>query len=280
MRLIRPILFFLLGICGCQNVAKSPNPQAPASHPFEAIAKPSPTHPAAAPRVLHLVQLDVYQLEVPFGSISNDTEFWRRIDTDGIDPSVQRTLLKDGFRVGQGLIYDWPFFREIIDQHPVSTWVTSRIAYSERQEQLLVKKNQLPRNIFYFNTAGNLVGRSFDFADYELMLSFWPTPRNNGQIHVQLVPVIQPHRQILEHYELDGRDAVRIVRPKFFYDLKLESDLSVDHFLIVAPSTTSDLESSLGNAFLVNPGPAARTETILIFVARPIGGTSLLPNQK
>lgn len=267
------VLLAAIFVIGCQPLQKQKHPST-APYQVKAIARPGDP----APHPLYVVQLDVYQLDVPFGTITGNNDFWSRVDQSGIDPRVSALLKRNGFRIGQGEISQWPMFLRMLAANPGHIRVTSRIAYQEEKEPLLTRGDQPPRNLFYFDAGGQLAGRSFGQSDDLMLLSFWPTPRRDGQVHIQLVPAVQSRDSRMETYTVNGQMDIRTVRPEYFYDLQLAADLDVNHFLIVAPSTEAKEESSLGNAFLLNDGNGGRTETILIFVARPVGAHSLMQN--
>jgi hypothetical protein len=264
-------IFFLFVMSGCHHAAPRRR-VIPTTYQVNAIVRPGDPKPHA----IYLVQLDVYQIDVPFGSVSANKEFWDHLDSADLDPEQSALLLKNGFHLGEGQITDWDFFRNILEKNPVHTRISSRVAYQEQHEPIVTRADQPACNLFYFDSSGEVVGRSFDAADDELLLSFWPTPRHDGQVHIQLLPGVRLKEEQLQHEWVNGVESVNTVRPEFFYDLKLEADLDVNHFLIVAPSAAASRISSMGNAFMVDNGEGSRTETLLIFVARPIGGAALM----
>ncbi|HWB54075.1 MAG TPA: hypothetical protein VG722_07775 [Tepidisphaeraceae bacterium] len=278
---LNPIQFALLAMVafiagiGCQSQGSGPTRVNASSFRANPMVKPGDP----VPHPIYLVQLDVYQIEVPFGSVSENESFWSRISQRHTDPHAEALLRRNGFHIGEGTLSDWPFFRDILDKNPTHTVTMSFVAYQERDVPLITRYNQPARNLFYFDASGQLVGRSFNESDDEIMLSFWPTLRHDGQLHIKLVPVVRSQQSHLRYHSVEGEPAIETVTPEYIYDLKLESDIDVDHFLIIAPSPQARLESSLGNAFLVQNG-SSRTETILIFVARPIGARSLVKSSK
>jgi hypothetical protein len=270
-RFIAIVLPAAFAAIGCQSPSAGPRRLAPS---YRANPVVQPGDPA--PHPIYLIQLDVYQINVPFGSVSGNQTFWSRITRAHIDPRAEALLRRNGFQIGQGKVSEWPFFANILNMDPGHTKTTSLVAYQEERDPLITRPNQPARNLFYFDASGQLVGRSFDEAEDEMLLSFWPTPRHDGQVHIQLVPGVQSEQTHMQYYPIAGQPGIRTVRPEFFYDLKLESDIDVNHFLIVATSPQARWESSLGNAFLVDDSGGSRTELVLIFVARPIGAPSLL----
>ncbi|HEY1683343.1 MAG TPA: hypothetical protein VGG19_01150 [Tepidisphaeraceae bacterium] len=278
MKLLGPFVSILLiaSVSGCKP--QHPPTQSSQTIPFKLQAIPTPGDPK--PHTLYVAQVDVYQIDVPFGTVSQNLAFWEKIDQQNIPAEQNELLSRNGFRVGQGLVADWDYFQAVLEKNPAHTHVTSRIAYQEEHESFLTRADQPATNLFYFDQSGNLIGRSVDAADDELFLSFWPTPRHDGQVHIQLVPGVKIRAEQIKSVWTDGQETMERYRPEFFYDLKLESDIDVNHFLVVAPSSEAKLSSSLGHAFLTNSAGAARTETILIIVARPIGAGALVKSNR
>jgi hypothetical protein len=268
-------IFLLVLASGCRQTSRHRRVM-PTTYQVNAVVRPGDPKPHA----IYLVQLDVYQIDVPFGSVSANKEFWDHLESADLDAAQSALLLKNGFHLGEGQIADWDFFKNILEKNPVHTRVSSRVAYQEEHEPIVTRADQPATNLFYFDSTGDVVGRSFDAADDELLLSFWPTPRHDGQAHIQLLPGVKLKEEQLQHEWVNGVESVDNVRPEYFYDLKLEADLDVDHFLIVAPSSAAKRNSSMGHAFLVDNGQGSRTETLLIFVARPIGAAALMQAAK
>jgi hypothetical protein len=63
---------------------------------------------------------------------------------------------------------------------------------------------------------------------------------------------------------------IEYVQPEHLYDLNLQTDIPVGHFLIVAPSPEVKWRTSLGATFLVQDGAAERQEILLLMVPRAI----------
>jgi hypothetical protein len=246
-------------------------PAAPPSPAPSQARKPADPRPAP----LYAVQLEVFQLDVPHRSVSTNGEFWKRVNEDAVDVTTHDLLLRNGFRVGQAAIAEWDYFRDLLNRNPVKTQRSTYVAYQAKQVELLVRKEVPARNVFVFGSAGDLVGRSFGDSDYEMQLSFWPTPRKNGEVHVKLLPVVRGRSRKWEKFQDGDDEGVRLVTPERLYDLKLEADVTPGSFLIIAPSQDFRQTTSLGNAFMVDEHTGDRVETVLIFVARAFGEAPL-----
>lgn len=267
----------LASVSGCQHHAPAARSHA-TTIPFEITPVIHPGDPA--PHPLYLIQLDAYQMDVPFGAVSGNPLFWSRIDQKNVASQAAALLDRNGFRIGEGATSDWKFFKQILEKNPAHTQASSRVAYQEQRELFLTRADQPGRDLFYFDSSGQLVGKSFGPSDDLLMLSFWPTPRHNGEVHIRLTPAIRSRAEEFQRQQIDGQEMVAPVRPEFFYNLTLDADIDVNHFLIVAPSEAAKISTSLGGTFLINKTSGNEKETVLIFAARPIGAPALVQTQK
>src|SRR5277367_3566362 len=104
-------LLGLLCLSGCPEMAAQPGPgNGVGSGPHGPVAASGDSTvtraaefsdpPANVQHGPYVVQLDIYQLEVPFGALSRDDEFWKRVDETQINPADYDVLVKNGVRVG------------------------------------------------------------------------------------------------------------------------------------------------------------------------------------
>src|SRR5258706_9012030 len=224
----------------------------------------------AVPNVPLLTQMNVYRITVGAGKISRSDEFWKHIDEHAVDVPTYELLYKNGVRVGIAAASEWDYLKEILDQNPAKTQ-SSGISGREARNVDLEMKLKVPyQDLFYFDTTGDLIGRSFDRCDNLLRLSFQPVPRKPGTVRLGLCPVVRSLRERL----VPVGDATfnvtpfQWVHPEQFYELNLSADIPLDGFLVLAPSPEGKWPSSLGNTFLIDDGPTEQTETLLVF--RPI----------
>jgi len=235
------------------------------------IRQQAGSDPAARPDVEAVSCLEVFHLSVPFGTISNDAAFWKRIDETCVDPVTQQVLFSNGIRVGLAQSTQWPYFRELIEKHPL---VARRSILSAREVngiEVGLKKDVASQTIFYFPAGGGeLVGRTYDYCENFMALSFQPAPRKSGTLRIALCPVVRAARRVLQFGVNNGEQEFEYVRPEQLFDLNLRADVPQGTFLVVAPSTEGKWSTSLGRAFLVEDGPAERFEHILLLVPRPI----------
>src|SRR3954464_1613200 len=107
----RVLILLALFVCvGCSKSAQQLSSSE--NRPIVASAITLPTPPKvpilkpqdARPVSVFVVQLEVWQISVPFGSVSNNAAFWKRVGEDNIDVAARDVLYLNGFRVGQAPI--------------------------------------------------------------------------------------------------------------------------------------------------------------------------------
>jgi hypothetical protein len=85
-------------------------------------------------------------------------------------------------------------------------------------------------------------------------------------MRVTLCPVVRATQKRLEWSPLNNELEITYTAPQRLYDLNLRTDVPLNSFLIVAPSSEATWPTSIGNNFLVTPGDADRMETVLLVV--------------
>ena len=261
---------------GCQPPAPVPSPS-PSDTPKmratkarqrgQAAVSSSVAHAAGLPQGL---RVEIYQLQVPFGTISRNTEFWKHIDENAVDVSTYELLLKNGVRVGQAPVAEWDYFRDIMSQYPAVTKQTSLVAAESKPVELSVRKDVVGQNLFYFNGRNQVQGQSFDACENLINLSVQQAPRKTNTMRVALCPVVRGEQKRLEWTPLNNEIEITYTAPQRLYDLNLCTDVAADSFLIVAPSSEATWPTSIGNNFLVTPGDSERMEMVLLVVPTPV----------
>jgi hypothetical protein len=222
----------------------------------------------AVPEQQYLIQLGVYRITVPAGSISGSPQFWKHIDEHAVDIPTYDLLYKNGVRVGVAAASEWDYFKEILDQHPAKTQPGAFSGVHVQDIDLEMKLKVPYQDLFYFDTNGDLVGRSFDRCDNLLRVSFQVAPRKPGTVRLGICPVVRSLRERIVAVGDINTVSRQFIHPEQFYELNLTADIPIDGFLVVAPSPEGKWPSTLGNNFLINDGPTEQTETLMIF--RPI----------
>lgn len=262
----------IFGSAGCQPPSPVP-PPSPTDTPKMSAARArqrgqvamssSVAHAAGLPQGL---RVEIYQLQVPFGTISRRTEFWKHIDENAVDVGTYELLLKNGVRVGQAPVAEWEYFRDIMSQYPAITKQSSLVAAEAKPVELPVRKDIVSQNLFYFDAKNRMHGDTFEACENFISLTFQQAPRKVGTMRVALCPVVRATQKRLEWTPLNNEIEITYTAPQRLYDLNLTTDVPLDSFLIIAPSSEATWPTSIGNNFLVTPGDAERMEMVLLVV--------------
>jgi hypothetical protein len=219
------------------------------------------------------MRLDVYVLTVPYGTVSRNEEFWRRVNEQAVDVATYDLLFKNGVRVGEAPIAEYERFRQAIEEQPGSHRVANLVAAEAKDVDLEIRKEVPSQLIWYFNGMNELIGWSHDRSENYVALSYQPAPRKRGTIRIVLCPVVKEHRKRLEWIAGNKELEVGFTQPKRYYDVNLRADVAVDSFLIVAPSSEATWPNSIGNRFFVQDGAAEQMENVLLLVPRQVAVT-------
>ena len=220
---------------------------------------------------LRIVRLEMYQLVVPFGAISRSEEFWKHVDEQTVDVGTYDLLRKNGWRVGVAPTAEWGYFKDILDSYPASSKpsVLSTNPGGGGGAMELAMKTAIPyQNVFYFNDANSLHGRTFERCDNIVNVTVHQVSRKPGEARVTVCPTVRSLRKRFEVTMNKDERVIEYVHPEHLYDLNLQTDIPVGHFLVIAPSPEVKWKTSLGATFLVRDGDAEREETVLIMVPR------------
>jgi hypothetical protein len=213
--------------------------------------------------------LDIYQLTVPYGTISTNEEFWKRINEQSVDVTTYDLLFKNGIRVGQASTADWDYFKKIIDQNPATTQTSTLTGAPGKVMELEIKKDVPAQTLFYFDSQNVLQGRSYDESDNLLAVSFEPAPRKLGTARITLCPMLRATRKRLQYTVLNDEREIQYVAAERLFDLNLCADVPPGNFLVVAPSIEARSATSVGRAFFTRDGQAERLEEIFLIVPHP-----------
>ncbi|HXE55842.1 MAG TPA: hypothetical protein VN541_22650 [Tepidisphaeraceae bacterium] len=232
------------------------------------IVKPDLAGPR--PLIPVVVTLDIYEITAPFGAVSRNDEFWKKVDEDAIDIGTHDLLLKNGIRIGIGRDGDWPWFKGLLGKFP-STHQTPvhTPPGKEGSFELSMKSGVQEQNIFGLDDHGDDWGRRFEKCNDLMAISFIASPHNPGATIVKLCPKIVGMRRFFHVSILNNEEAqVEPAHPETLYDMRMEALVPLHDFLIVAPSRLASISTSLGATFLVDDGKAEPVERVLIIVPR------------
>jgi hypothetical protein len=227
----------------------------------------APADPVQAHKML--IELCVYRITVPFGTVSHSDRFWTRVDETAVDIGTYDLLLKNGVRIGEAPLSEWSFFKSILDSSPIVSQRLQYTAVDHLSQELAMGDPMVDQTIFYVNGNNEPIGRSFQNCRNLLSMTAVATPRQAGSVRLTVCPVVRSIITKLHYTDLDNEQTITIDKPERLYDLNLVADIPADHFLIMSPSSDAQYQTRLGNRLLVNDAPSDKQETILLFVPQP-----------
>src|SRR5688572_18368994 len=234
------MLLYVFGGASCATPPPRPGADQPVVHEAKAhnfFAPDAQLKQAdAIPEQQYLIQLNIYRITLPAGAVSRSDAFWKRVDEHAVDVGTYELLYKNGVRVGVAPVGEWDSLRESLGDHPA---FTQPITYTGRQAndiELEMKRGVGLQHIFYFDSHGDLVGRTYERCNDLIRISYQPAPRKHGSVRLGLVPIVQSLReQLVSTGPLNTR-TVTWFRPEYLYELNLVTDVDIEHFLVIAPS--------------------------------------------
>jgi hypothetical protein len=267
------ISLFLLAMSGCQSGKESASTQPTTTQwgPMQMTVTaqesgggdPGDPHP----RLSAMVHLDIYMIDLPAGTVSGNREFWKRLDEDAPGSATAQRLNRNGVRCGVAPRTEGLYFSQFFDKQPHPPARRSRVdGIATESIPLEMEKKFDQQDLFFFNAAGELEGRSYEAGENQLSLTFGPTPRDPNSVRMTLCPVVTSEKTRTEftplnqQYDLAYHDVDRI------YDLGLTVDVPGDSFMVIAPSPDAARRSSLGGCFLTTTDKSQRMEQVIVIV--------------
>lgn len=260
-------LFIL--ISGCANKVQ-PDQKQPPSDPTIVTDAPAPPPPRDAPKDIGvIIQFEVWELLVPYGTVSRNEEFWKRINENIVDLETADRLWRNGVRMGEAPISEWGYFKQIIDQNPAQARQQTNLAREAKTIELPARGERLWQDIFFYDDTNRMTGRTYEKCYNFFNLSFEPAPRRPGTVRMALCPVVRSSRRQMQFVGERESKTIEYVQAEKLYDMNLRADIPLDSFIVVAPSTEARLPTSIGANFLVVDAAAERLERVFLFVPRP-----------
>src|SRR5579862_6155691 len=134
------------------------------------------------------VQLDAWEIQVPYGSVSNDPRFWKHIDEDHVDLRAHEMLQLNGVRYGIAPTSDWSYFKSLMDRQGAKTLPPKTLQPSRKGLlEMPLRTGVEFQNIFFVRSKDeglDPLGRSYERCDNILSVSCEPTPRRPGEAHI------------------------------------------------------------------------------------------------
>lgn len=274
MRAVIAIVATLLLISGCAPHAKAPITSASNTEPVVASGTTPVTKVnlplAGETEIVRRIQVELYQLSVPFGTISRNEKFWKRIDEDEVViPTVRERLFENGVRIGRAPSREWDYFRHVMEEYPAVTQSNRLLAAERTVVDLPMRKEVTGQDIFFITESNEPVGRTFGPSENFLTLTMEPAPRSPDTVRAVLCPVVRSKRKRLEYTAMNEEvEGPAYVTPEQLYAMNMCVDIRPDEFLVVAPSAMATKKMSIGNSFLVTQGAAEEKETVLLLVPK------------
>ena len=131
-----------------------------------------------------LLQLDIYQLTVPFGAISSSGTLPENIDEDHVDLATHALLLNNGLRFGIGANDEWGYYKSLIDRSAAIRQKSEHDPVQKGIAGVAVALEYRTQDIFFL--TDHWKGRTYDKCDNLLALTFEPTPRQPGDATIRL----------------------------------------------------------------------------------------------
>jgi hypothetical protein len=212
------------------------------------------------------VNLSIYHLRVPLGTVSAGDEFWKRVDERAVDITTYDVLFKNGIRVGRAPMSELDSFLKILDRNAMQTLPTVFAASGAKTIELPMKKGALDQVLYDFDLQNTLTVRSFEECDNIFCVEFSPAPRKPGDVRFSLCPMVRTLRKrVVATGDLDTTE-VEYKSPEKYFQLNLRTDIPLDGFLILGPSPEAKSTMSLGHAFFMLGGATERQEDVLLIL--------------
>jgi hypothetical protein len=262
-----------------QSFVSGDYPVTPENHPRTTNNTPQTTDPPEKPfarRTLApadpptlfkpTVNLSIYHLRVPLGTVSAGEEFWKHVDEHALDITTYDVLYKNGIRVGRAPLADLNYFMKALDRNPIQTLPTVFAASGTKLIELPMKKGAIDQVLYDFDLKNTMTVRSFEESDNIFCVEFSPAPRKAGDVRVSFCPMVRTLRKRLVAIgDLETRE-VEYKSPEKYFQLNLRTDIPLDGFLILGPSPEAKSIMSLGHAFLMQGGPTEQQEDVLLII--------------
>jgi hypothetical protein len=265
------VMLLVAGLAGCVEDAPTTQPsssdiaqaQQMSIHPLFATQH----DPMPAPRLL--IGMYVYKLRVPLRTVSHDEVFWKHVDEQNLDIGTHDLLWANGFRVGTAPREDWDYFKKVLQKQRLVSQLTGASSVDASQIDMPLQQNVPEEFVAYFHPTKGLVGQIYDQCDVSMLINFESTPRSPGDVRITATPKFLSQRTEIGYTALNQPLPQLYVRPEYLFDLKLQLDVPLDHFLIIGPSTDADHVSSLGHKLLYQQVNGQEFETVLVIAPQP-----------
>jgi hypothetical protein len=286
MRIGLAIFGCVLALCACTPTRPGPTapptappsqPPVPAQHVISGdAAPPAVTEPNPMLTSTGVINVTMYQLQMPFGANSRDDGFWKLVDEDVVDVPTNMNMNRNGLRVGRGRVSDWQDFLKVLDKESAmklrETQYTAQPSFEDAQ---LDMSEILPEELLFIYDEHGLTMRSFNDCQNFLSTAFQWAPREPRTIRLTFCPVVKAWRTRRDYSLTDNPPSQNYLERENYYDLHWRADIKPGEFLVIGTSTETQDPNRIGSRFLTRDGPNQRFEEVLIFVGEPMATKSL-----
>jgi hypothetical protein len=272
MRFTAVALMFAVLIAGCETGPGKPagkpttNYTGPVQLTMTAVAARGDNPDDPPPQLNAMVHLDIYLLDMPADSVSQNTEFWKRVDEEAVGTANADRLKSNGIRCGVAPRSEGLFFSQFFDREPHTARRQMVDDVHTDTIELQMEKKFEDEDLFFLNASNQIEGKSYTHGSNRLALTFGPTPRDPGAVRLTLCPEVHSEKTQLHFSPLNQEYQSPVQDIDRLYDIGLTADVPGDSFLIIAPSSDASRRTSLGGCFLINPDKTEKQEQVILIV--------------
>jgi hypothetical protein len=272
---------FIVLLCGCQPAdLKKPtsNPATTTTSQLTVNIKPIGTDPRdPRPGPGAIIRMVVFTIDLPSGCVSDNKQFWKRVDEQAVGAANHDRLLRNGIRCGVVPPGESAYFSRFFDSQPHQMTVARVESFSTQTLPLQTERHVDREDLFVFTPDGRIEGRSFDRAANQLMMTFGFNPADSNVVRVSLCPQVRSERLHLEYSALNQEFETPLKDIEHLYEVGLTADVPDGSFLIVAPGLDADRNTSIGGRFLTVSDATQRSEQVILIVPvlMPLDGSAV-----
>jgi hypothetical protein len=219
------------------------------------------------PQIRSMVNLDIYYLDLGAGAVSNNKEFWKRIDEEAVGVGNRDVLEKNGIRAGIAPRSEADFFGKFFTTQPHHTRKSRVDGFHSETIKMEMETPFDRQDLFVYHKGQQQPeGRSYESGVNNLMLTFGPTPRNSSSVRITICPVVHSQRQRMEFTSRNQEVQNTVNEDDCIYDVSLTTDVPEDSFLILAPGGDAARSMSVGGSFLLKRNQTERREQVILLV--------------
>ncbi len=209
------------------------------------------------------IELDIYQITVPYGSISGDDRFWKHIDEDHIDRrgSLSVYCENNGIRYGEGFrTGEWKYFESIMEREGATFQKSTMSRVKKGSLDFPLRGTALSRKQSSSSTRWTKSWKHPASLTTSVTIFFrCPSSRRPDGPAIRELPVCPVVRNLIKEIRpspLNEPRSYEWFNREHLYDLRLREDVPQDHFLVIAPASLANLPNNLGHTFLIRTGEA------------------------